>query len=80
MRVVADGDYEVASRVYVRGCLYYDCSARDAEEPMFESRTYPKVAARVSGSEVQKLSKGGHEREFGGAGVARLGWRKRADG
>jgi len=43
---------------------------------MFESCTYPKVAAHVAGSAVQELSKGGHGMGFGGAGVARLGVEK----
>jgi hypothetical protein len=43
---------------------------------MFESCTYPKVAAHVAGSAVQKLFKGGHGLVFDGAGVARLGVEK----
>lgn len=40
---------------------------------MFQSCTYPKVTAHAAGSAVQKLSKGGHGREFDEARVARLG-------
>jgi hypothetical protein len=40
---------------------------------MPKSCTYPKVTAHVSGSEVQKRSKEGHEMGCDGAGVARFG-------
>ena len=40
---------------------------------MSEWLTYPKVTARVSGSAVQKLSKGGHGTGYDEAGVTRLG-------
>ena len=43
---------------------------------MFESCTYPKVTAHVTGSAVQKVTKGGHGLGLDGVGVARLGVKK----